>query len=162
MISSKNAEALIQASFYFNELYKQTIVATPLPVSVTKTQMDVLMALYAAGPMNMSSLSKHVYIAPEQATRAINGLREKGLIESERSPENRRMVIARLTETGTMMLDDHVRDLRRALQSSLAGLDPSEIKELAKAANSITALFQKTGFKYVVPEPVKKDLEQRK
>ena len=78
MISNTDAQSLIQASFFFNELFKRTVLSAPLPVSVTKTQMDILMALYSDGPMNMSTLSAKVYIAPEQATRAIHGLREKG------------------------------------------------------------------------------------
>ena len=119
MISNTDAQFLIQASFYFNELFKRTVLSAPLPVSATKTQMDILMALYSDGPMNMSTLSAKVYIAPEQATRAIHGLREKGLIASERNEENRRMVIVRLTDTAVLMLDDHMRDLNMTLHLTL-------------------------------------------
>ena len=155
MISSEDAQSLIQASFYFNELFKRTVLPTALPVPVTKTQMDILMALYSEGPMNMSTLSAKVYIAPEQATRAINGLREKGLISSKRSEENRRMVIAQLTEAGALMLDDHTRELHMTLQANLEGLSNEEIKELISAAATIAKLSQKTGFKYIMPKPVK-------
>lgn len=155
MISNEDAQSLIQASFYFNELFKRTIVSTSLPVPVTKTQMDILMALYSEGPMNMSTLSAKVYIAPEQATRAIHGLRENGLIVSERSEENRRMVIAHLTDTAILMLDDHVRELNMTLQANLDGLNDDEIKELVQAASTVAKLSQKTGIKYVMPRPVK-------
>lgn len=155
MISPEDAQSLIQASFYFNELFKRTVLPTALPVPVTKTQMDILMALYSEGPMNMSTLSAKVYIAPEQATRAINGLREKGLISSKRSEENRRMVIAQLTEAGALMLDDHTRELHMTLQANLEGLSDEEIKELTSAAATIAKLSQKTGFKYIMPKPVK-------
>lgn len=155
MISNEDAQSLIQASFYFNELFKRTIAPTALPVPVTKTQMDIMMALYSDGPMNMSTLSAKVYIAPEQATRAIHGLREKGLIVSERSEENRRMVIARLTDSAILMLDDHVRELNMTLQSNLDGLTDEEIKELVQAASTVARLSQKTGIKYVLPKPTK-------
>ena len=155
MISNEDAQSLIQASFYFNELFKRTIVPTALPVPVTKTQMDIMMALYSDGPMNMSTLSAKVYIAPGQATRAIHGLREKGLIVSERSEENRRMVIARLTDSAILMLDDHVRELNMTLQSNLDGLTDEEIKELVQAASTVARLSQKTGIKYVLPKPTK-------
>lgn len=152
MISNTDAQSLIQASFFFNELFKRTVLSAPLPVSVTKTQMDILMALYSDGPMNMSTLSAKVYIAPEQATRAIHGLREKGLIASERNEENRRMVIARLTDTAILMLDDHMRDLNMTLQSNLDGLTDEEIAELTRAASTVVKLSQKTGIKYVLPK----------
>lgn len=155
MISNTDAQFLIQASFYFNELFKRTVLSAPLPVSATKTQMDILMALYSDGPMNMSTLSAKVYIAPEQATRAIHGLRKKGLIASERNEENRRMVIVRLTDTAVLMLDDHMRDLNMTLQSNLDGLTDEEIDELIQAASTITRLSQKTGIKYVLPKPTK-------
>lgn len=155
MISNEDAQSLIQASFYFNELFKRTIVPAALPVPVTKTQMDILMALYSEEPMNMSTLSAKVYIAPEQATRAIHGLRENGLIVSERSEENRRMVIAHLTDNAILMLDDHVRELNMTLQANLDGLSDEEIKELVQAASTVVKLSQKTGIKYVMPRPVK-------
>lgn len=155
MISNKDAQSLIQATFYFNELFKRTVLSAPFPTSITKTQMDILMALYSDGPMNMSTISAKVYIAPEQATRAIHGLREKGLISSERSEENRRMVIVHLTETAALMLDDHMRDLNMMLQSNLDGLTDEEIAELIQAASTITRLAQKTGIKYVLPKPIK-------
>lgn len=145
MISNEDAQSLIQASFYFNELFKRTIVPAALPVPVTKTQMDILMALYSEGPMNMSTLSAKVYIAPEQATRAIHGLRENGLIVSERSEENRRMVIAHLTDNAILMLDDHVRELNMTLQANLDGLSDEEIKELVQAASTVVKLSQKNG-----------------
>lgn len=79
MISNTDAQFLIQASFYFNELFKRTVLSAPLPVSATKTQMDILMALYSDGPMNMSTLSAKVYIAPEQATAPFMVFAKKGL-----------------------------------------------------------------------------------
>lgn len=155
MINFEDAQLLIQASFYFNELFKRTVLATAFPVPVTKTQMDILMALYSDGPMNMSTLSAKIYIAPEQATRAINGLREKGLISSERNKENRRMVIAQLTNAGRLMLDDHVRELYMTIQTNLDGLTDDEIKKLVMAASTISELSQKTSIKYVLPKPTK-------
>ena len=155
MITSEDAQSLIQASFYFNELFKRTVLTASFPVPVTKTQMDILMALYSDGPMNMSTLSAKVYIAPEQTTRAIHGLREKDLIDTERSEENRRMVIAYLTDKGVLMLDDHIHELHMTLQSNLDGLTDEEIKELIHAASTITRLSQKTGIKYVLPKPPK-------
>ena len=120
-----------------------------------KEQQEKKRAKISSADRNMSTLSAKVYIAPEQATRAIHGLREKGLIASERNEENRRMVIVRLTDTAVLMLDDHMRDLNMTLQSNLDGLTDEEIDELIQAASTITRLSQKTGIKYVLPKPTK-------
>lgn len=65
------------------------------------------------------------------------------------------MVIAHLTDTAILMLDDHVRELNMTLQANLDGLNDDEIKELVQAASTVVKLSQKTGIKYVMPRPVK-------
>lgn len=153
MIDERDIDSMIKASPYFHELFKKTILATPPAEVVTKTQMDILLTLYADGPMSMSALSSHVNIAPEQTTRAIKNLRERDLVESDRDEDNRRMVIARLSEKGTLLLDDHTRELHANLRASLEGLTDEEVAQLAETARTATRLLEKTGFRHVVTDP---------
>lgn len=101
----------------------------------------------------MSALSERVGIAPEQATRALKGLRERNLVDTERSEENRRMVIARMTERGALMMDEHLRAVEENLSASLEGLDDGEMEGLVAAARTIVELMGKTGLRHVVPAP---------
>lgn len=152
MLNDEDSKTLILASFYFNELFKRAVMVDALPVAVTKTQMDLLMSLYAKGASNMSALSERVGIAPEQTTRAMKGLREQGLVETERDEDNRRMVIATLTDKGVLMLDELMREQKTNLQVNLEGLNPEESEQLVEAAKVAISLLRKTGIKHVVPD----------
>lgn len=157
MISSEDSMALVQASLYFHELFKKTILACSPPFAMTRTQMDLLVTLYNEGPSSMSALSDRVGIAPEQATRAVKNLRERGLAQTARGEENRRLVIADLTEEGRLFMDDHVRDIVENLRAALAGLDEQEAGRLATAAADVVRLMRKTALKHAVSDPQAKD-----
>lgn len=153
MISEDDGKTILRAALYYHEMFKKTLLLSTPPGVSTKTQMDLLVTLYELGPMSMSELSASVGIAPEQATRALKSLRERGLVESERSPENRRMVIARLSETGILVFDEHTRIMRANLQAAIDGLSEEEIAELVKTSEKATALLRKTSIKHIVAEP---------
>ncbi len=146
MIAPNDAHAIFHASLYFNELFKKTVLATPVPEVSTKTKMDLMVTLLLNGPMNMSALSKRTGIAPEQTTRAIRDLREAGFVESERDEANRRMVVAHLSDKGESLMKEHEQQLFRSLESSLEGLSDEEIAQLADCARQTSVLFGKAGF----------------
>lgn len=153
MARNYETESIIHATLYFHELFQKTLVASRPERIFTKTQMDLMIALHVAGSMNMSALSELVGIAPEQTTRALRSLRERGLVETERSDENRRMVIAQLTDLGTLTMDDHFRAIDENLRASLEGLDADEMERLSQAAGTIVELMSKTGLRHIVPKP---------
>ncbi len=153
MQRSHDTEAIIQASLFFHELFKKTLMASQTAHAFTKTQMDLMVTLHIEGPMNMSALSERVGIAPEQTTRALKNLRERDLVDTERSDENRRMVIARMTDHGALVMDEHLRSVEENLRASLEGLDDSEMELLVRVARTTVDLMKKTGLRHVVPTP---------
>lgn len=156
MERNHSIEPIIQATLYFHELFKKTLLASQPERIFTKTQMDLMITLHIEGGMNMSALSERVGIAPEQATRALKNLRERGLADTVRSEENRRMVIAQLTEEGALIMDEHLRAVEENLRASLDGLDKDEMDRLADAAETAVNLMGKTGLRHVVPAPPKR------
>lgn len=152
MIDTKDAHEIMRASIFFHELFKKALLTDFFPGVTTKTQMDLLMTLMLNGPMSMSTLSERAGIAPEQATRAIRSLREAGLVQSERSATNRRVVVARITEKGSLLMDDHERQIVGNLATILSELDDAEIAHLADLSQQACDLLGKTGFKHIVPE----------
>lgn len=152
MISKHEAQDILQASLYFHELFKKTLVtATPSAIT-TKTQMNIAVALFAHEPMNMSALSSRVSIAPEQTTRAVKALREKGLVVCEKSPESKREVIARLSDEGERLLREQLDEFHACLNSYLNGLTQEETEELVALSQKAVALFGKTDFTPIIPE----------
>lgn len=152
MISKHETQDILQASLYFHELFKKTLVtATPSAIT-TKTQMNIAVALFAHEPMNMSALSARVSIAPEQTTRAVKALREKGLVVCEKSPESKREVIARLSEEGERLLREQLDEYHACLNSYLSRLTQEEKDELVALSKKAVELFKKTDFSPIIPE----------
>lgn len=152
MIEQQDAKDIAHASLYYHELFKKTVFSNNLPNINGKTQMDLLVTLSLNGPMSMSTLSERAGIAPEQTTRAIRHLRELGYVHSDRSDENRRIVIARITEEGLRAMAQHEHQIRASLEAGLNGLNDEEIAQLAEISRQASALLRKTTFKRVVPE----------
>lgn len=146
------AETLIKATLYFHELFKKTILVTKAEYPLTKTQMDIMMALHIQECLSMKELSNRVGIAPEQATRAVKSLREEGLVQTQHSEENRRVVIAQLTNKGLLMMDEYLLTVDANLFASLDGLNEEELEELSNSAKTLVSLMDKTGLRYVVPQ----------
>lgn len=151
MVSEKMAQDILFASVYFRELFKKTLFeATPESVT-TKTQINILVSLFAHKPMNISSLSEVTGIAREQITRSVKVLREKGLVECEKRPENRREVIVSLSSFGHDVICGQLETARVYLSDCLEGLDQADIDELAELSDKAIRIFEKTRFKAVVP-----------
>ena len=150
MIPKQDAQNILHASLLFNELFKKTMMAA-IPTGInTKTQMDVLVTLFASGPMNMSTLSSRISIAPEQTTRTIKSLREANLVQCERSPENRRKVIARLSGEGQSLLEHHLAELHNRLEICLHDLSEDDLQALVSASATAVKVLQKTGFEALI------------
>lgn len=150
MISEENLKQILHATLLYSELYKKTLLASIPECIKTKTQMDLLVVLYARGAMNMSTLSSHLSIAPEQTTRAVKVLRESGLMVCQRNPSNRREVIARLTDEGKHIIRDHMAELRDRLETCLSDLDEKQMEALEKASKIAAETLSETGFGSVV------------
>lgn len=150
MISEENVRDILHATMLYNELYKKTLRASIPAFVKTKTQMDTLIVLYARGSMNMRTLSSHLNIAPEQTTRAIKVLRENNLVLCQRNPDNRREVIAQLTDEGKQVIKDHMDELHQRLEACLSNLDQTQMEAFEKASRIAAKTLGETTFGSVV------------
>lgn len=151
MISEEKGRDILFASVYFRELFKKTLFeATPEPVT-TKTQINILVSLFAHKPMNIASLSEVTGFAREQITRAVKVLREKGLVECEKRPENRREVIVGLSDYGCDLIREQLNVAQGYLNDFLTGLDQEDIEELSDISARAIRIFEKTETKAAIP-----------
>lgn len=112
--------------------------------------MGALVTLVTNGPMSMSDLSTRVGITPEQTTRTIRSLQEAGLMESECSTTNRRVVIARISQQGEQIMTDHQRQAIANLSAVPDGPIDNEVAHLAKRSRQASEILRKTSFRHVV------------
>jgi DNA-binding MarR family transcriptional regulator len=97
-------------------------------------QFSTLAVLDRRGPLTPTALAEHERVQPPSITRTLAGLIERGLVDRNTDPADRRQVIIQLTEPGAQAVKE-TRQRRDAwLARRLADLDPKERAVLAEAS----------------------------
>ncbi|MEV7908247.1 MarR family winged helix-turn-helix transcriptional regulator [Streptomyces anulatus] len=100
--------------------------------------LSLLGHLYRGGPMTAGELADAERLQPQSVTRVLVSLDEKGLISRTRNPSDRRQHRIGLTELGTAVLVEHVRDSDAWLAGEMARvLSPVECRMLRLATDLI-------------------------
>lgn len=84
-------------------------------------------------PLQMSEIASQLINSPSGMTRIADRLEKDGLIERETPPDNRRVVLVRLTARGRKVLDEADQAFREALRESFSShLSESELNDLRR------------------------------
>ena len=110
---------------------------------LTAAQVDVLTPLADAGAdgLPVSRLAELAGVAVPTVTRMMHGLRKRGIVEQRRSPSDARFVIARLTEPGRELLENHLHALRARQHIVFEAFPPEEIDVLVRGVRRMTQLI---------------------
>lgn len=73
---------------------------TLAPWDLSPSQSRPLGILSRHGVMRLSELSEHLHIAPRSATEVVDDLEQRGLVERQPDPNDRRATLVALTEHG--------------------------------------------------------------
>lgn len=100
-------------------------------LGVSMTQVHVLSMLQRHGDVPMSRLAELIDVSVSNATGLIDRMEERGYVERDRVPDDRRVVIVRMTDPGRRLMDDFelLREnafrevLDRLVPEQLAGID---------------------------------------
>jgi DNA-binding MarR family transcriptional regulator len=109
---------------------------------LTDGDYGVLVVLSEApeGRLRMCDLAARLHLTPGGLTRRLDGLVRRGVVVREPGTDDRRVVLAVLTDEGRSLLEQaapvHVDGVRRHL---LAHLDRSQIRELGEAFDRVRA-----------------------
>jgi DNA-binding MarR family transcriptional regulator len=108
-----------------------------LRLGVSMSQLHVMSMLDRHGDMPMSRLAEMIDISLSNATGLIDRMEERGFVERVRVPDDRRVVLVRITETGRRLLDD-IEVLRaETLRTVLERLDPGQLDGIARATTDL-------------------------
>jgi DNA-binding MarR family transcriptional regulator len=92
----------------------------------------------ATGPLTMRELAARLGTDPPYTTVVVDDLERRGLLQRSTSPEDRRVKIVTLTDSGT-----HAADVAHRILSepppALAKLDARELAELTRILNRLVA-----------------------
>lgn len=102
-------------------------------LGISMTQLHVMHLLERHGELAMSRLAETLDVSVSAATGLIDRVEERGFVERIRVPEDRRIVLVRITEAGRQMLED-VEILRVGIiQQVLDELDAAQLAGVASA-----------------------------
>jgi DNA-binding MarR family transcriptional regulator len=98
-----------------------------LRLGVSMAQLNILYTLQRSGEMTMSQLADVVNVSLSNASGLIDRLEERAFVERTRVPEDRRIVMVRLTSTGNQLLEEVDALSDELLRSTLARLDAAQL-----------------------------------
>lgn len=111
------------------------IAARVTDYGLTTPQFGVLEALHHLGPLPLGELADKLLVTGGNITYVMDRLAEQGLVERIRSREDRRVVLACLTEEGRALVADVFPDHTEFVRDRMSALDAEEqdtLRELLK------------------------------
>ena len=108
---------------------------------ITPPQWDVLQALAAAGPggMMLSDIGQRLLVSCGNITGLVDRLEEAGLVERSDDPQDRRVVLAALTERGREVHDQVRPEYRARVLAQLGSWEPERQAELTETLERLAA-----------------------
>lgn len=103
---------------------------------LTTPQFGVLEALYHLGPLSLGELADKLLVTGGNVTYVMDRLEEQGLVYRERSPEDRRVIQAKLTDAGRDKIADVFEGHAEFIEHLLRHVDRGqqvELREMLKA-----------------------------
>jgi DNA-binding MarR family transcriptional regulator len=106
--------------------------ATLEPWQVTPGHSRAIEVLRHHGAIRLSDLSERLHIAPRSTTEVVDGLEERGLVERQPDPNDRRATLVVLTDEG-QRIGREIRSAQAAEAERFFGeLSPSDRAALAR------------------------------
>ena len=104
---------------------------------ISMTHLHIMGLLSRHGETSMSRIAELLDVSMSNATGLIDRMAERGLVERIRVPDDRRIVLIRLSESGQDQLDELEVLRRDLLQKILAGLDAAQLERLSQSLSDV-------------------------
>jgi DNA-binding MarR family transcriptional regulator len=121
------------------DLYSKELAATN---KVTAPQLICLLHVVNSGPVSATAIGREVHLSPSTVVGILDRLEEKGLVERQRSREDRRIVRVTATREGVELSRKAPSPLQQTLANSLAELPELEQATIALSLERIVALME--------------------
>lgn len=115
-----------------------------LRAGVSMAQLHILFTLERNGEMPMSRLADVLDVSLSSATGLIDRIEDRGFVERIRVPEDRRVVVIRVTPAGRQMLQEVDALSDDLLRAVLERLDPAQLPGVAAAVAALRSSLAST------------------
>jgi DNA-binding MarR family transcriptional regulator len=113
-----------------------------LRLGVSMAQLNIMYILHRNGEMTMSHLADVLNVSFSSATGLIDRMEERDFIERSRVPEDRRIVVVRLTAAGRDLLEEIDTLSADLLRRVLTRLDAPQLDAMAHAIADLRAAVE--------------------
>jgi DNA-binding MarR family transcriptional regulator len=135
--------SVFKAFIYFDGLVRHSIA--DCSAGLSKTQMMAMVILDTGGALNVGKIAEWLAVSREQASRAVSGLEEKGLVKKERNADNWRNVDIALTEEGVRLSAEMRASALGFIREALGALDDDEAERLRFCSQQAALLLSRVG-----------------
>lgn len=140
MTAKPNDELVEHVLDVANRVFRELLPIIPTEVlrfDLTMPQLKVVLLLYVNGAMRMSDIASSLGVSLATATGVVDRLVERDTVLREADPNDRRVVLCRLSEKGedlTAVLWQSARERARQL---LAAMTPTRLRMLNEALEAL-------------------------
>ncbi len=113
-------------------------------LGISMAQFHIAVTLQRNGVMTMSRLADLLGVSLSNASGLIDRLEERGYVERTRVPEDRRIVMVRITTTGARLIEENDALSDELMRDILGHLDPDELPAIARATAGVRAALEAT------------------
>jgi DNA-binding MarR family transcriptional regulator len=113
-------------------------------LGISMAQLHIMHTLQRSGEMTMSQLADQLAVSLSNATGLVDRLEERGYVERRRVPEDRRVVVVRVTDLGARTLQESDALNVQLMRDVMARLDPDELPAIAHAVAEVRAALEAT------------------
>jgi len=115
-------------------------------MGISMAQLHILYTLQRSGEMPMSRLADVLHVSLSNATGLIDRIEERGFVERTRVPEDRRVVMIRVTDAGRRMLEEVDAISSDLLRSVFGRIGRSQLAAVGRAIGELRrGLEEETG-----------------
>ena len=116
-----------------------TVPQELLHIDVTMSQMKIMFILFVNGQIRMSDMAADLQVTLATATGLVDRLVEKGLVVRESQPDDRRVVLCRLSASGQGAIRRIWESAENRLRALLQTLDANNLKAIAGPLEAMLA-----------------------
>jgi DNA-binding MarR family transcriptional regulator len=130
-------ESILTASDKLFRILLPTVPRELLELDITMPQMKIILMLFIHSPLRMSTIAAELEVTLPTATSFIDRLVEKHYVIRDSQPDDRRVVLCRLSETGLKTVGGIWETGRQELKKILGEMDNSKLEMFVNALQSM-------------------------
>ncbi len=109
---------------------------------LSHAQFELLIELHERGELPAGELATAAQLAPGTVTQMLDHLAASGYVERDRMASDRRVVLARLTDSGRREIEAKRESKRARWEQALADVDAEELQAATRVLGRLSSVFE--------------------